>query len=51
MQIDEKMQQEGSKNNEKIKKIRVRGRKMKENGDRGVSKMQQNTRLKKWCGA
>ena len=35
MQIDEKMQQEGSKNDEKIEKIRVRGSKNQRNGDRG----------------
>ena len=48
MKIDEKMQQEGSKNDEKIKKIAVRGWKNRGKiGRRGASKRQQNARLKK----
>ena len=43
MKIDEKMQQEGSKNNEKIKKIGVRG--CKNRGKSGGGCLQEATKL------
>ena len=48
MQIDGKMQQEGSKNDEKIMKNRSPGvGKLRKMGARGAFQMQQNAKLKK----